>query len=136
MENIKELLKTQIESETEALDEMEVGSEQYKIAVDGITKLTDRVIEIDKLEKDFDAKRESRILDERKFEFDKQTKQDEVKAEKKSKWMKIVREIALPAAQICTGLIVVYHSFHFEKYGTITTSAGKLGVSKTISKVF
>ena len=41
-EKNRELLEEEIQAELEALSGMEVGSEPYKIAVDGLTKLIDR----------------------------------------------------------------------------------------------
>lgn len=74
MENIKQPLETEIVAEFEALNELEFGSEQHKIAVDGLTKLVDRAIEIHKVEKDYEAKKESREFDKEKIEVDKTEK--------------------------------------------------------------
>ena len=48
--SISALLETEIMDEFEALRKEEFGSEKYKVGVDGITKLLDRSIEIDKFE--------------------------------------------------------------------------------------
>ena len=47
--NTEELLHREIKQEFERLKEMEVGTENYKTTVDGLTKLVDRAIEIDKM---------------------------------------------------------------------------------------
>lgn len=49
METIEKLLRSELEEELEALGEAELGSDDYKVAVEGITKLMDRQIEISKL---------------------------------------------------------------------------------------
>ena len=49
METIEKLLKSELEEELEALSGTELGSDDYKVAVEGITKLMDRQIEISKL---------------------------------------------------------------------------------------
>lgn len=46
METIEKLLRSELEEELEALGEAELGSDDYKVAVEGITKLMDRQIEI------------------------------------------------------------------------------------------
>ena len=46
---IEKLLNDEIQAEIESLGAMELGSEPYKVAVDGVTKLIDRSIEIKKL---------------------------------------------------------------------------------------
>lgn len=45
-----EIWKTEIENEVKLLDEMEAGTDEYKATIDGLTKLTDRVIELEKLQ--------------------------------------------------------------------------------------
>ena len=70
METIKKLLDTEIESEFEALDELELGSEQHKIAVEGLVKLIDRDIEIKKIDVDENAKNQNREFEREKFEGD------------------------------------------------------------------
>ena len=42
------LLTEEIQAEIKTLKGMELGSEPYKVAVDGITKLIDRSIDIEK----------------------------------------------------------------------------------------
>lgn len=45
---IKNLLEAEIKEEFESLRDMELGSEEYKTAVDGLTKLMDKHIEIER----------------------------------------------------------------------------------------
>ena len=74
MENIKEQLIDEIGSEFEVLNAVEFGSDQYKVGVDGLTKLIDRAIEIKKVERDCEAKKESRDFDREKFESERSEK--------------------------------------------------------------
>ena len=46
---IETLLHEEIQDEFKNLKEMELGTEEYKTTVDGLAKLVDRAIEIDKL---------------------------------------------------------------------------------------
>ena len=63
METIEKLLKSELEEELEALSGTELGSDDYKVAVEGITKLMDRQIEISKLNTEYELKRDAREID-------------------------------------------------------------------------
>ena len=54
---IRELLNSEIQDEFERLGEMEIGSESYKATVDGVTKLVDRAIELEKSDIELQEKR-------------------------------------------------------------------------------
>ena len=70
--SIETLLNDEIRSEFEELKKLEVGTEQYKASVDGLTKLVDRAIEFEKI----DAERTEKQLD-RGFEEDFKLQQAE-----------------------------------------------------------
>ena len=57
------LLEVEIQDQFERLRKTEFGTEQYKTGVDGLTKLIDRSIEIDKLSHEFKKERENQKLD-------------------------------------------------------------------------
>ena len=50
MMKYKKLLDDEIAAELEAMQEMDTISDDYRVAVDGLTKLIDRSIELEKLE--------------------------------------------------------------------------------------
>ena len=56
----KGLLHEEVARETELLKGMELGSDQYKATVDGIAKLADRAIEIDKMNLEAEEKSKDR----------------------------------------------------------------------------
>ena len=58
---IKETLYKEIEDELQALNEIEVGTDEYKSSVDGVTKLLDRAIEIEKHEAEMKEREAERI---------------------------------------------------------------------------
>lgn len=60
---IETLLKEEIVDEFSRLSKMEVGTDEYKTAVDGLTKLMDRAIEINKFNEDCKVKEETRKFD-------------------------------------------------------------------------
>ena len=63
MESIRELLDEEIQVEFEKLSKLEVGSESYKATVDGLSKLVDRAVEIDKTEMENATKIEAQNIE-------------------------------------------------------------------------
>ena len=112
------MLHEEIQSELEELSKIEVGSEKYKVAVDGVAKLIDRAIEIDKLNADTQEKVESR-----ETEIDLKLKQmEEDKKDRKVRNVLTALGIGIPAGVSIWGTL---KSIKFEENGTITTLAGR-----------
>lgn len=114
--NIEQLLHGEIVSELETLKGMEVGTDQYKTAVDGLTKLADRAIELEKIHVDEDLK--TKAMDE----------------EKKDRLIKNVLTalgIVIPTAVTIWGTCV---SIKFEETGTFTTTMGRGFIQKLLPK--
>lgn len=105
-----------IQEELEKLEGMEVGTETYKTTVDGLTKLVDRAIEIEKLNND--------VLD--KTETRKEDRKDRI-----VKNIISVANIVVPAGLTVWGTI---KSFKFEQEGTITTIMGRGFINKLLPK--
>lgn len=104
---IEKMLHEEIESELTKLKSLEVGSEEYRTTVDGLTKLVDKAIEMDRLNIENQDKLETR------------------EEEKKDRWIRHALNalgIAIPAGVTIWGTI---KSFRFEETGTITTQAGR-----------
>ena len=80
-EKNRELLEEEIQAELETLSGMEVGSEPYKIAVDGLTKLIDRATNLKKMEEDASDKAKQRILDSSTKETENNFRKELVYAE-------------------------------------------------------
>lgn len=160
---IENLLREEIQKEFEKLKDIEEGTAEYKAVVEGITKLTDRAIEYEKIENDKREKVRNRKLAkeqadlERRFkeqqaEFErelkeKQAKESEVQAEferklklkqiqedRTDRWIK--NGIAIAGIILPIGLSVwgTFKSFEFEKEGTITTIMGRGYINKLIPK--
>ena len=58
--SIKTLLVEEIQDELNDLSDLDLGSEEYKITVDGLTKLIDRAIEMEKFETENEDKIKNR----------------------------------------------------------------------------
>lgn len=127
MGNIKDTLKKEIEREFEKLEGMEEGSDKYKVTVDGITKLTDRLHEIEKHEVEMGFKYDQ-------AEFDNDLKLQQQKSEKTDRVIKnglTFLGIAVPSALTVWGTI---KSIKFEETGTITTIMGRGFIQKLLPK--
>ena len=125
--NIKTLLETEIESELEVLKESEVGSDCYRTIVDGVVKLADKVIELERIEHE---KREKAI--DRENENSYRTKQ--MDDDRKDRMIKN----CLTATSIVTGVgLTVWgtlKSLKFEETGTVTTIVGRGFINKLLPK--
>lgn len=116
MMKYKKLLEDEIAAELEAMQEMDTISDDYRVAVDGLTKLIDRSIELEKLEN-------SKSDEKDKAEFDK--------IDKLLDHSISVIGILIPVALTVWG---VHMTFEFEKEGTVTTLMGKSFINKLIKK--
>jgi hypothetical protein len=112
------MLHEEIQGELEELSKLEVGSEKYKVAVDGVAKLMDRAIEIDKINADTQEKVESR-----EAEIDLKLKQlEEDKKDRKVRNGIAIAGIGIPAVVSIWGTL---KTLKFEEVGTVTTLAGR-----------
>lgn len=124
---VEKLLNEEIRSELCELKKCELGTEGYKTTVDGITKLMDRAIELEKVGIDAEDKR-------RKIELDERLRLEEMKKEQKDRIVKnaiSVAGILIPSVITIWGTIA---SFQFEEEGTVTTLIGKGFINKLLLK--
>ncbi len=112
--NIETQLRETVQSELTELKDIELGSEAYKVAVDGITKLYDRVLES-----------ENRASTHALAEEENKLKQKEMAEEKKDRVIRNVISAAGILLPICLTVWGTLKTFQFEKEGTVTTSIGR-----------
>ena len=124
---IETMLYEEIRSELEEVKKLEVGSEKYKAAVDGLTKLVDRAIEIDKLNTDYEDKVEAR-------ELEKELKLKELDDENKDRLLR--NGISIAGILIPVGVTVwgTLKTLKFEETGTVTTIMGRGFINKLLPK--
>lgn len=121
--SIQTLLNEEIKNEFEDLKKMELGSETYKTMVDGLTKLVDRAIELEKIDVEQNEAYENRQVELSKIEDDR-----------KDRWVRNIltgASIVIPTAVTVWGTI---KSINFEKEGTITTIMGRGFIQKLLPK--
>lgn len=115
---IDNLLNEEIRQELEELSKMEVGTDQYRTMVDGVTKLMDRAIELEKI----DVQHE---LESDKQEFERRIKHEQMSEDRKDRLIKniiTIGGILVPAVITIWGTCA---TINFEKEGTITSTAGR-----------
>ena len=120
---IKETLYKEIEDELQALTEIEVGTDEYKSSVDGVTKLLDRAIEIEKHEAEMKEREAERIA-----------KNIQVAEEQKDR---VVKNYIAAGGVVLPLLVTIWgtlKSFKFEKDGTVTTIMGRGFINKLLPK--
>ena len=125
--NVDKLLCGEIADELSELKKMEVGSEKHKVAVDGITKLMDRAIELEKIDIESQERAETR-------EFEKQAKLKEMKNEERDR---LVKNILTGLGIVVTTGVTIWGtlaSFKFEETGTVTTIIGRGFINKLLPK--
>ena len=124
---IETVVHKEIHNEFGELKKLEVGSEGYRTAVDGICKLLDRAIEYDKLDAECNDKSLNRGFEE---DYKLQLAEDE-KRDRRIKNIITIVGIAVPSVITIWGTIV---SLNFEKEGTITTIMGRGFINKLLPK--
>ena len=125
--SIKDLACDEIKTDFENLKEVELGSEQFKVSVDGMTKLMDKVVEIEKLEYEEKERVEDRL-------FDRQLKLKQAREERIDRWIKnalTLIGILVPAGITLWG---AKKSWKFEENGTITSTGGRKFMDRLFSK--
>ena len=130
MATIETLLKQEIEVEFGELNKIELGSNEYKTTVDGLTKLVDRAIELEKL----NIEDEKRLEAQKDKEFENELKIKQMESDKKDQKTKnyiAVAGIVVPVAVTVWGTL---KSFKFEETGTITTIMGRGFINKLLPK--
>ena len=125
--SIRTLLEVEIEEEFNKLSEMNPGTEVYKVTVDGLTKLLDRSIEIEKHHDELVEKKENRKIDN--YYKSKQV-EDENRDRKIKNWLTLAG-IVIPSVITIWGTM---KSLKFEKDGTDTTIMGRGFINKLLPK--
>lgn len=121
------LLNDEIQSELKALEDLSLGTDEYEKTVNGLTKLMDRSIELQKIKAEADNNEANR-------EVDSELKMMQMADEKKDRRVKNILTglgIAIPSGVAIWGTL---KSFKFEETGTITTILGRGWINKLIPK--
>lgn len=124
---VEQTLNAEIKAEIENLNDIELGSGKYETAVNGITKMLDRAIELEKIGIESDEKR-------RQADSDETDKLIQMREDRKDRLFKnciSIAGIVIPSVITIWGTV---KSFEFEKEGTITTIMGRGFINKLLPK--
>ena len=121
------MLRDEIRDELDNLKNMKLGDDEYKATVDGITKMVDRIVEMEKMDIDQEEKRSKR-------EAEEALKAEEMKMERRDKRVK--NGIAVLATVLPVGVTVwgTLKMLKFEEEGTVTTIIGRGFINKLLPK--
>lgn len=117
--SIKEKIAEEFESQMDILHKMKLGTDEYKVTVDGITKLADRVIELEKLE----AEKESKNADR---ELDTYFKTQELCAAKNESKTRTKVDVFKTVTPLVVAFAMGVVTMIWEKTDTMTSTAGKI----------
>lgn len=112
--SVRQKLEEEFEDQMNQLNEMELGSESYTKTVEGVTKLADRLIAIQKNNDEYE-------LRSREIEEAKEAREQELLQAKKRNRIDWAKVIAPTAGAFTMGIITMI----WEKTDTLTSSAGK-----------
>lgn len=112
--SVKTKLEEEFESQIKELHKIDVGSEKYKVAVDGVTKIADRIIECEKIDKELDFKNSELAVNS-------ELKSEENRISSNRNMMDIFKTGAPIVAAFTMGLI----SMKWEKVDVLSSTAGK-----------
>ena len=125
--SIESSLREEIICELDELGKTDFTDERYKAGVAGVTQLTDRLIEMSKL----DIEDEKLEIERQKLEFEG-LKFEEDKKDRKSKNRISAFSIAAPAVIAIVGGAAM---FIYEERGSITSQVGRKIIDKYIFRV-
>ena len=125
--SIETLLNEEIKAEIDFLSKSQIGTDEYKTTVDGLTKLVDRAIELDRINVEHEEKL-------KEMNFDHEMKLEQAKEEKKDR--KVKNGIAIAGIVLPLGVTIwgTLKSLKFEETGTLTTIMGRGFINKLLKK--
>jgi hypothetical protein len=124
--SMEKLLEEEIKTELGALKKLQLGEESHKTAVNSVTQLMDRAIELKK----FEADAVERVRDR---EIETELKQQQMLEEKKDRFVRYLMTGMKDAAVFGGTIWAIVASMNFEKEGSITSSAGRKSLNKALS---
>lgn len=127
--SIKTLLNEEIQDELSRLGKAELGTEPYKITVDGVTKLMDRAIELEKIEAERDDKAEA-------LEREERLKLQQMRDDRIDKIVKNGLTLGTFIGSVCLYVWGAKSAFRFEETGTISSTMGRGYLGQLIPKLF
>ena len=125
---IKQNLVNEFTSELEELGKMNVGDEDYKAGIYGVTELADRIIELEKIEhadSEINVKWEAQNTE-------RELKLMQMKQEHRDQMIRNGIEVAKVVGGFGLATWAFVASMNFEKEGTLTTEGGRTALKSLL----
>lgn len=106
MDNIERLYEYRIAEEMEEMGKEKIGTDERKACVDDVTKMTDRLIEL------------------RKLNAERENKTEQLKADKKDRLVKNCLTAASIAVPVAGAFVMGVMSMNFQRTDSFFTEAG------------
>lgn len=127
--SLKTELKEVLSSQIEELKKLNAGTEEYESAVEAISKLTDRLVALEKLEQDQVLKGEEIRVKEEDLDMQYLKLEEE---EKQRKW---TTGVAIGTTLVGAGVTVwgALKAWEFEETGMVTSGPGRKFLDKLLN---
>lgn len=128
--SMQTMVRQEVKDQLEELHKLQVGTNEYKTTVDGVTKLMDKAIEMEKIDIELEEREKTR-------EMEYELKKEQMKNEKKDRRVGHILSGAGVIASIAGTASTVYialKSLKFEETGSITSFVGKSFLGKVFRK--
>ena len=129
-QSIETLLEQEISEDLEGLKNLELGSEEYKVATEKVAKLMDKAIEFKRIDLDIQKEQNREFAEANETKL----KKEQFKEDKKHKWI----QHGLTVITFIGGVLVTVwgtnKTLKFEETGTVTTSAGRAHIGNLFRK--
>lgn len=129
MGKVGRLLEEECTKEIEELGKLKLGSDEYRMTVEGVTKLADRMIELQKI----DIEREKEV---KSREFEENYKLQQMEEDKKDRFIKNCLTGVSVVGGLGCAVVMGLISMNFEKEGTFTTEAGRNSIRQLLKFKF
>lgn len=122
--DIKNNLVGEFEFRLDELGVLKLGTEEYKLATESLTKLADRIIEIEKIESE-----------SKKIERENDLKKKELIGDWIDKGLQLGVDIGKFGIAVGVYWLAFQASTNFEKIGTMTTPGGRGATDRLLNKL-
>lgn len=128
--DIKDLLDAEIQRELDNLDNVQVGTEEYKSTVEGVSKLIDRLNEMNKHDLEIEKHHLSERIESNRISRERKLNEHNEKNQLVQNLI-TVGSILIPVFVTVWG---TYKTLKFEETGTVTTIMGRGFINKLLPK--
>ena len=124
--NFETKLREELIDEIGELNKLQVGSDEYKIAADGVSKIADRVIEMEK----FRVENETKLKAQ---EMEYEMKLIEIEENRKDRFARNAINVGTFVGGLGFSFLATKWTFKFEETGSISSMVGRQVLQKAVN---